>query len=159
VGDENSWTSAVAGRQGEPADHRPAIGLVLDVGHCRHGGGVSRTPHAELCRSAHPNGIAGRLGSNDAAAVERLLEATNTFDVLAAWVAHAYHQRGWPALSADPGRLRRVDPALDIDLLCGKGPTAISHGYLDLRRSGSCMTGDVNSLTVRAMSDDNLRVR
>lgn len=67
--------------------------------------------------AAHPHVIIGRLGSTDAAAVERLLEATHTFDVLAAWVAHACHQRGWPALSADPGRLRRVNPALDIDLL------------------------------------------
>lgn len=25
--------------------------------------------------------------------------------------------RGWPALSADPGRLRRVDPNLPIDVL------------------------------------------
>ena len=67
--------------------------------------------------ASHPHVIVGRLGATEAAAVERLLEATSTFDVLAAWVAQACRQRGWPALSADPGRLRRVDPTLDIDLL------------------------------------------
>jgi len=67
--------------------------------------------------AAHPHVSIGQLGPPDAAAVERLLEATGTFDVLAAWVAHAGKQRGWPALSADPGRLRRIDPTLEIDLL------------------------------------------
>lgn len=67
--------------------------------------------------AAHPHVIVGRLGAADAAAVERLLEASGTFDVLAAWIAHACRHRGWPALSADPERLRRVDPTLDIDLL------------------------------------------
>jgi len=61
--------------------------------------------------------IVGRLDAADAEAVERQLEATNTFDVLAAWVVHACHQRGWPALSLDPERLRRIDPDLDIDVL------------------------------------------
>ncbi|MBV9141568.1 MAG: hypothetical protein JO115_11735 [Pseudonocardiales bacterium] len=67
--------------------------------------------------AVHPHVIVGRLGSTDAAAIERRLEATNTFDVLAGWVVHACRQRGWPALSVDPGGLRRVDPALEIDLL------------------------------------------
>jgi hypothetical protein len=30
---------------------------------------------------------------------------------------HASQQRGWNVLTADPGRLRRVDPALELDLL------------------------------------------
>lgn len=67
--------------------------------------------------AAHLHVIVGRLEVADAEAVERQLDATNTFDVLAAWVVHACHQRGWAALSLDPGRLRRVDPTLDIDLL------------------------------------------
>jgi hypothetical protein len=65
----------------------------------------------------HPHVIVGQLGTSDAAAIKRLLENTGIFDVRAAWIAHACRQRGWPALSSDPGRLHRVDPALDIDLL------------------------------------------
>jgi hypothetical protein len=67
--------------------------------------------------AAHPHIIVGRLTTTDAAAIERLLQATNTFDVLAGWIVHTCHQRGWPALSADPERLRRLDPTLQIDLL------------------------------------------
>ena len=65
----------------------------------------------------HPHVIVGRLSSTDAAAIERALEATNTFDVLASWVVHACHQRGWPALTTDPARLRLLDPMVPIDLL------------------------------------------
>jgi hypothetical protein len=36
---------------------------------------------------------------------------------MAGHVVYVTRARGWPALSADPGRLRRVDPALEIDLL------------------------------------------
>ena len=64
--------------------------------------------------------IVGQLGTTDAAAVEQQLEATSTFDVLAGWVVHACRQRilwGWPALTADPGRLQRVNPDVDVDLL------------------------------------------
>ncbi|MGH3869732.1 MAG: hypothetical protein ACRDQ4_27260 [Pseudonocardiaceae bacterium] len=67
--------------------------------------------------AGHPHVIVGRLGDADAAAVERALEVTNTFDVLAGWVVHACRQRGWPALTADPGRLQRVNPDVDVDLL------------------------------------------
>ncbi|MGH3803356.1 MAG: hypothetical protein ACRDTD_25150 [Pseudonocardiaceae bacterium] len=65
----------------------------------------------------HPHVIVGRLNSTDAAAVEQALKATNTFDVLAGWVVHACRQRGWPALTTDPARLRRLDPTVPIDLL------------------------------------------
>lgn len=66
----------------------------------------------------HPHVIVGRrLDGNDATAVEQMLEATNTFDVLAGWVVHACRQRGWPALTTDPARLRRLDPTVPIDLL------------------------------------------
>jgi hypothetical protein len=44
-------------------------------------------------------------------------KAPNPFDVLAGWVIHACRQRGWPALTIDPARLRRLDPTVPIDLL------------------------------------------
>jgi hypothetical protein len=66
--------------------------------------------------AAHPHVIVGRLSTTDAAAVERQLEATNTFDVLAGCVVHACRQRGWPVLTTDPARLRRLDPTVPIDL-------------------------------------------
>jgi hypothetical protein len=67
--------------------------------------------------AAHPHVIVGRLGTTDAASIERQLEATNTLDVLAGWVVHACRQRGWPALSADLGRLHSINPNLPIDVL------------------------------------------
>lgn len=65
--------------------------------------------------AAHPHVVLGRLDAADAAAVEQLLDASGTVDVLAGWVVHACRQRGWPALSTDPGRLHRVDPAVEVD--------------------------------------------
>lgn len=67
--------------------------------------------------AAHPHVVLGRLDAADAAAVEQLLDRSGTVDVLAGWVVHACRQRGWPALSTDAGRLRRVDPAVEIDPL------------------------------------------
>jgi hypothetical protein len=77
----------------------------------------------------HPHVIVGRLGSTDAAVIERALEATNTVDVLASWVVHACRQRSWPALTTDPARLRRLDPRVPIDLSlifqgCPRSPDA-----------------------------------
>jgi len=66
---------------------------------------------------AHPHVVLGRLDAADAAAVEQLLDTSGTVDVLAGWVVHTCRQRGWPALSTDPGRLRRVDPAVEVDPL------------------------------------------
>ena len=42
---------------------------------------------------------------------------SGAFDPLACWVAALCHDRGWPALSSDPVRLQRIDPAVDIDRL------------------------------------------
>ena len=50
----------------------------------------------------------------------RLLDETSAasvYDPLAASVAALCRERGWPALSTDPERLRRVDPSLEVDLL------------------------------------------
>ena len=42
---------------------------------------------------------------------------SGAFDPLASWVAALCQQRGWPALSSDPVRLERIDPAVDVDRL------------------------------------------
>lgn len=57
------------------------------------------------------------LGPAEAAAVDARQQAAGVFDPLASWVVHACRQRGWPAVSTDPGRLRRIDPGLPIDVL------------------------------------------
>ncbi len=63
-----------------------------------------------------PYVVLADLGPAEAAAVDTCQQAAGVFDPLA-WVVHACHQRGWPAVSADPGRLRRIDPDLPIDVL------------------------------------------
>ncbi len=66
---------------------------------------------------SHPSVVLGELDSATAAQVDQLLIAANVFDALAAHVVYIARQRGWPALTADPGRLHRVNPNLDVDLL------------------------------------------
>lgn len=65
---------------------------------------------------AHPSVILGELDAA-AAQVDQLLINADVFDAMAGHVVHVTRQRGWPALSADPGRLHRVDPAVLLDLL------------------------------------------
>ena len=65
----------------------------------------------------HPSVIVGELDAAMADRVDQLLLDAEVFDGCAGHVVHVAKQRGWPALSADPGRLRRVDPAVEIDLL------------------------------------------
>lgn len=65
----------------------------------------------------HPSVIVGELDAATAAQVDQLLADADMFDALAGHVVHIARHRGWPALSADPGRLRRLDPALPIDPL------------------------------------------
>lgn len=56
----------------------------------------------------HPHVVLTQLSSADTAAIEELLAASRTFDVLAGWVVHLCRQRGgWNALTTDPGRLQR----------------------------------------------------
>jgi hypothetical protein len=61
--------------------------------------------------------IPGELDATSARAVDQLLIQADIFDALAGHVVHIARQRGWPVLSADPGRLHRLDPTLPIDLL------------------------------------------
>jgi predicted nucleic acid-binding protein len=65
----------------------------------------------------HSMVVVGELDAASARQVDRLLTDADMFDALAGQVVHIARQRGWPALSADPGRLRRLDPTLSIDRL------------------------------------------
>jgi hypothetical protein len=65
----------------------------------------------------HPSVVLGELDAVGAREVDQLLLAADVFDGCAGHVVHVARTRGWPALSADPGRLRRVDPAVQLDLL------------------------------------------
>lgn len=65
----------------------------------------------------HPAVVLGELDATAAAEVDQLLADAGVFDAMAGHVVHVTRQRGWPALSADPGRLHRVDPAIEVELL------------------------------------------
>ena len=65
----------------------------------------------------HPSVVLGELDAVGAREVDQLLLAADVFDGCAGHVVHVARTRGWPALSADPGRLRRIDPAVQLDLL------------------------------------------
>ncbi len=65
----------------------------------------------------HPSVVLGELDAVSAGQVDQLLMEADVFDGCAGHIVHTARQRGWPALTADPGRLRRVDPALELDLL------------------------------------------
>ncbi len=65
----------------------------------------------------HPSVVLGDLDAVGAREVDQLLITTDVFDGCAGHVVHVARARGWPALTADPGRLRRVDPAVQLDLL------------------------------------------
>jgi len=65
----------------------------------------------------HTQVVLGELDAAGAAAVDRLLERAGVFDALAGQVVYVARQRGWPALTDDPGRLHRVDPDLEVELL------------------------------------------
>lgn len=43
--------------------------------------------------------------------------ADGLFDPLASCVVALCRERGWPALSSDPARLRRIDSSLEVDTL------------------------------------------
>lgn len=65
----------------------------------------------------HPSLVLGELDATAASHVDQLLLMADVFDGCAGHVVHTARTRGWPALSADPGRLRRVDPEVQLDLL------------------------------------------
>ena len=69
----------------------------------------------------------GELDTATAVAVEHLLEratdnhpsaaSVEVVDVLAGHVVHIARTRGWPVLTTDPDRLRRLNPAVEVQLL------------------------------------------
>ena len=66
---------------------------------------------------SHPSVVLGEIDAATANQADKLLLAADVFDALAAHVVCVARQRGWPALSADPHRLLRINAALEIDLL------------------------------------------
>lgn len=66
---------------------------------------------------SHPSVVLGELDAATAAQVDQLLLDAEVFDATAGHVVQVARQRGWPALSADPGRLRHVDPAIAVDVI------------------------------------------
>ena len=46
-----------------------------------------------------------------------LLAESKAWDGTAGHVILAARQRGWPVLTTDPGRLNRIAPDLDLDLI------------------------------------------
>ncbi|MGH4008939.1 MAG: hypothetical protein ACRDTH_12420 [Pseudonocardiaceae bacterium] len=65
----------------------------------------------------HPSVVLGELDAVAADQVDQLLLAADVFDGCGGHVVHVAQTRGWPALTADPGRLRRIDGAVEVDLL------------------------------------------
>jgi hypothetical protein len=65
----------------------------------------------------HPSVIYSMLSSVDALKVIRLLDESRAWDGIAGQVILVARQRGWPVLTTDPDRLRRIAPDLDVDLL------------------------------------------
>jgi predicted nucleic acid-binding protein len=66
---------------------------------------------------SHPSVVLGEIDAATAYQVDQLLLAEDVFDALAAHVVYVARARGWPALTADPDRLLRINPALEVDLL------------------------------------------
>jgi hypothetical protein len=65
----------------------------------------------------HPSVVPGELDAVAADQVDQLLLAADVFDGCAGHVVHVARTRDWPALTADVGRLRRIDPTVQVDLL------------------------------------------
>lgn len=65
----------------------------------------------------HSQVVYRELDRADAPKVAKLLADSRVWDGTAGHVVLVARQRGWPVLSADPDRLRRIAPDLDVDLL------------------------------------------
>ncbi len=67
---------------------------------------------------AHPSIMVKDMTPAERAAVQQLLtEAGGVFDVLAGHIVHVATTRGWPVLTTDPQRLRRLAPEVELNLL------------------------------------------
>lgn len=120
---DGSVLAAIARRQPRALawlDTARIVGLVLSVPALALTEARALRPDAEGLLDdllTHPFVIRAELDPAAAARVDRQLETAGVFDVLAGHVADVADQRGWPALSADPPRLLRVDPGLEVELL------------------------------------------
>lgn len=65
----------------------------------------------------HPSVIHSELSSAEALKVIGLLDESRAWDGIAGQVILVARQRGWPVLTTDPGRLQRIAPDLDVNLL------------------------------------------
>ncbi|MFN2497441.1 MAG: hypothetical protein ABR608_16310 [Pseudonocardiaceae bacterium] len=65
----------------------------------------------------HPSVVVGELDAATARQVDQLLLEADIFDGCAGHVVQVARVRGWPALSADPGRLHRADSDIAVELL------------------------------------------
>ena len=105
-----SWTAIAAG-----------LGLTLLVpGAARSEAVLIRPADADLLDVLLGEPAVLVLETPDAACraqVDELYDREGAFDPLASWVTTLCRARGWPALSSDPARLRRLDPDVEIDLL------------------------------------------
>ena len=66
---------------------------------------------------AHPSVIHTDLSRAQAREVARLLAQSGAWDGTAGHIILVARGRGWPVLTADPGRLQRIAPDLDLELL------------------------------------------
>ena len=79
---------------------------------------VAVYPDADLTEVlGNPQVIHGDLNPADAVQVARLLRESRVFDATAGHVVLVARQRRWSVLTADPGRVLRVAPDLDVDEL------------------------------------------
>lgn len=65
----------------------------------------------------YPSVFQAELSRSDAPKVAQLLAEAKAWDATAGHVILVARQHGWPVLTADPGRLQRIAPDLDVDLL------------------------------------------
>jgi hypothetical protein len=65
----------------------------------------------------HPQVLLAHMDATRKAAIEAIHEHQPLADVTAAWVVTIARERGWTVLSADPRRLRVLDPHLPIDMV------------------------------------------
>ena len=65
----------------------------------------------------HPSVVVGEVDAVLARRIDAVLGTRGVFDGLAGHVVIVARSRGWPVLTADPDRLRRLDPELVVDLL------------------------------------------
>ena len=79
----------------------------------------------------HPSILRRDLDPSSAGDVAALLARTQTFDVCAGHVCVVAQGRGWPVITLDPGRLRRIAP--DVEVVDRLDPGTAKAGYRGIR--------------------------